>query len=301
MSDEIPEYDYVAYIDEAGDPGTARVKPRSKVGASEWFIVSGALIPAKLESEVEGWVQEMMEAMNSHQLRDIHFAKLNDNRKTLLCSLLAEKHVRLFTVISNKQNMQGYHNPFASQMTALLPQDNWFYCWMTRILLERMTDFVVKNSMKKDGKVGRLKLVYSERGGLRYSQMHAYFEWINMKSVGGKIPLYIPWGHVDFRTLNSNYMHVYSHRENQGLKLPDIVASAFFRAVDIHDTGNRNADFAKLLKPKMAADPDSKLISGYGVKLMPNMKTLDRFNVPLEQREIFMHYGYPKQWWQNIQ
>src|SRR5690606_25672792 len=122
----------------------------------------------------------------------------------------AEKHVRLFTVISNKQNMQGYHNPFASQMTALLPQDNWFYCWMTRILLERMTDFVVKNSMKKDGKVGRLKLVYSERGGLRYSQMHAYFEWINMKSVGGKIPLYIPWGHVDFRTLNSNYMHVYS-------------------------------------------------------------------------------------------
>ncbi|MFA7588007.1 MAG: CoA transferase [Novosphingobium sp.] len=48
-------------------------------------------------------------------MQDLHFAKLTDNRKALACAMLAERHVRLFSIISNKQNMQGYRNPFAAQ------------------------------------------------------------------------------------------------------------------------------------------------------------------------------------------
>jgi hypothetical protein len=214
--------------------------------------------------------------------------------------MLANRPVRLFSVISNKQNMQGYNNPFAAQMTSLLPTDNWFYCWLTRILLERVTDFVAKNSQRKHGEVRRVKLVYSERGGLRYSQMHAYYEWINMKSVGGKVPLFIPWGHVDFRCLHRDLFSVYPHTELAALKMPDIVSSAFFRAVDTLDVPARDATYAKLLKPRMAAEPNSGLISGYGVKLIPNMRTLDHYNVPQDKREIFRFYGYPKQWWRNV-
>ena len=95
-------------------------------------------------------------------------------------------------------------------------------------------------------------------------------------------------------------MHVYSHRTRPGLKLPDITASAFFRAVDIHDTNDLNPTFAKLLKPAVAADPVSKMTAGYGVKLMPNMRALDRFQVPESQREILKFYGYPRQWWQRV-
>lgn len=301
MLKEPPEYDYVAYIDESGDPGLRKVKPRTPGGASEWFIVSAVLIPADKETETETWIADIMTAMNSRQMTDIHFAKLNDSRKSLACSMLAERHIRHFTIISNKQNMEGYKNPFAAKMTELLPQDNWFYCWMTRILLERITDYVAKNSMKKLARVGKVKLVFSERGGLRYSQMHAYYEWINMKSVGGKIPLFIPWGYVDFRCLHPDLLSVYSHKSLPALKMPDIVASAFFRALDVHDVPERNASFARLLGPKIASDPDSKMIAGYGVKLMPNWKTIDRFNVPGAQREILRHYGYPKQWWQVVE
>jgi hypothetical protein len=239
--------------------------------------------------------------MNSHQLRDIHFAKLSDTRKSLLCTMLAEKHVRLFTIISNKQNMQGYKNPLPAKLTALLPGDNWFYCWMTRILLERITDYVAVNSVKKHGRVGRVKLVYSERGGLRYPQMKAYYEFINIKSAGGAIPLYLPWGFVDFRTLHQDLLEVYSHRLLPALKLPDITASAFFRAVDIHDTGDLNPTFAKLLQPRVAADPVSKLIAGYGVKLMPSWRGLNDYKVPESQRAILRFYGYPRpQWWQKV-
>lgn len=300
MDGKRPQYHYIAYIDEAGDPGLRRVKPRSPNGSSEWFIVSAALVPVEYEESVASWVTEMMTAMNSRQMTDIHFAKLTDNRKALLCTLLAEKHVRLFSIISNKQNMEGYRNPLAAIMTQHLPQDNWFYCWMTRVLLERITDYVAKNSLKKFGYVGKVKLEYSERGGLRYGQMRAYYDFLNIKSAGGTTPLFIPWGELDFRTLHRELMHVYNHRERPGLKLADIVASAFFRAVDIHDTRNLNTSFAKLLKPKMAADPESKLISGYGVKLLPNLRALNRFSVPAAQREIFHYYGYPKQWWQKV-
>ena len=51
----------------------------------------------------------------------------------------------------------------------------------------------------------------------------------------------------------------------------------------------------------MARAPDSGQIAGYGVKLMPNWRTLDKFNVPDEQRIILRHFGYPyNQWWQRM-
>jgi len=290
-----PDYHYVAYIDESGDPGLNRVKPRSPTGSSEWLIISAALIPAEVEDEVKDWVAEMMSAMNSRQLTDIHFQKLNPSRKALLCSLLAEKRVRLFTVISNKQNMQGYQNPRAAE----IPSDNWFYCWLTRVLLERLTDCVAKASLKRYDEPKRVKLEFSERGGLRYSQMNVYYEWINMKSVGGKIPLFLPWGTVDFSVLHQDLFKVYNHKDRAGMKLADIVASAFFKAVDVHDTNACDPQFAKLLAPRMAKAPDTNQVAGYGVKLMPNWKTLDQFKVPDEQREILRFYGYPKQWWQK--
>lgn len=295
MSQNSTRYDYVAYIDESGDPGLNRVKPRSENGSSEWLIISAALVPADLEDSIKDWIEEMMAAMNSRQLTDIHFQKLNPSKKALLCSLLAQKRVRLFSVISNKQNMQGYQNPYAAQ----IPSDNWFYCWLTRVLLERITHFVADTSLRKFGEKRRVKLEFSERGGLSYSQMSAYYEWINIKSVGGKIPLYLPWGTVDFGVLHRSLFKVYNHRERAGLKLPDIVASAFFKAVDVHDTRACDPQFAKLLKPEMAKAPGTNQVAGYGVKLMPSWKTLDQFAVPADQREILKFYGYPSQWWQR--
>jgi hypothetical protein len=77
MAPKQPEYGYVAYIDEAGDPGLTKVAPRASGESSEWIVVSAALIPAELEGEVGAWVAAMMKAMNSHQMRDLHFQKLN--------------------------------------------------------------------------------------------------------------------------------------------------------------------------------------------------------------------------------
>ncbi len=95
-------------------------------------------------------------------------------------------------------------------------------------------------------------------------------------------------------------MRVYNHLERDGLKLPDIVAGAFFKAVDVYQTGGCDPAYAKLLSPRMARAPDTGQVGGYGVKLLPNWRTLNKFKVPEKQRAIFRFYGYPSDYWWQV-
>lgn len=274
------------------------MKPLAENGSSEWIVIAGALIPAEMENEMEGLVETMMHAINSRQLRDIHFQKLNDQRKLLVCNMVAEKNVRLFAICSNKQNMQNYQNFRA----AAIPSQSWFYCWLTRVLLERITDNVLAASKRRYGEPKFVKLEFSERGGLSYSQMHAYYEWIRMKSSNGRVPLYLPWGRVEFDVLHRDLLRVYNHKERAGLKIADIAASAFFKAIDVYDTRARDAQFAKALAPRMAKSPDTGQIGGYGVKLWPSWTKLTKeVGVPRSQLEIFSHFGYPRDYWWQVE
>ncbi len=131
--------------------------------------------------------------------------------------------------------------------------------------------------------------------------MRAYYEWLRLKSVSGSRAQFVPFGDFQYSVLHPDLMHVHNHAERDGLKLPDIVASAFFKAVDVQQTRACDPSFARLLAPKMARAPDTDQIAGFGVKLLPNWSTLDRFSVPEEQRAILRHFGYPKnQWWQKV-
>lgn len=284
---ELPEFKYIAYIDESGDPGIKRVKPIDPNGSSEWLVVSAVVVASHREPEIAGWISDLRGKLNSHQLKDIHFQKLQPARKLIACNHVAGLPVRCFVVASNKQNMRGYSNPFAEK----IPSDNWFYCWLTRLLLERVTHWVENKSNADHGATHRVKLVYSERGGLRYSQMNAYYEWLRHK---GDKP-FLPLGNLVWDTMDVRLMEVRNHASHDGLKLPDIVASAFFKAIDIHDTHACDPQFAKALGPRMARHPEPNgKISGYGLKLMPKWGVL---KVEDSQREIFRHYGYPAQWW----
>lgn len=283
-----PSYSYVTYIDEAGDPGLKRVKPLDVQGSSEWLMVAAVVIRAEYEGEVEGWISDLTASLGSHQMRDLHFAKLSPTRKLAVCAYLAGKPVRCFVVCSNKQNMRGHRNPLAEK----IPSDNWFYCWMTRLLLERVTHFVEHRSQADHGETRLMKLIFSERGGLSYSQMNAYFDWLRFKGDNQVLKL----GNLSYDTFHRDLMFIQNHAGHAGLKMPDIVASAFFKGADIHDTRSCDPRFAKALESRMGRWPDQRSgqISGYGVKLMPGWKTL---SVQPPQLEIFKHYGYPAQWW----
>jgi len=283
-------YHYIAYIDEAGDDGLKRIRPLDEDGSSEWMTLSAVVVKATRESEVETWVSDIRDGLWNHQRDDIHFAKLSPNKKLYVCQQMSGLSARYFVLASNKKNMKGYENPFAGK----IPSRNWFYCWMTRLLLERVTDFVDWHSTKEYGEPKKLKVEYSIRGGLSYSQMSAYYEWLRMK--GPTKNLFLPWGNLKWSVMDGTLLKVYPHEDRAGLQLADCVASAFFKAADKFSTGSCDPRFAAALKPRMARfrDRPAGLISGYGVKLMPNFKEAKLLS---EQEQIFREYGYPKQWW----
>lgn len=74
-----------------------------------------------------------------------------------------------------------------------------------------------------------------------------------------------------------------------GLQLADVVASAFFRAVERNSKGKTDVQYAQLLRPRMCFDVSGRYI-GYGVKVLPS-HIIQR--LPPEQRAIFDFYLPP--------
>lgn len=284
------EYHYIAYIDESGDDGLRVVKPIDQNGSSEWLVISAVVIAAHREVESGAWMQKIASQCYRMQRKTVHFKDLNAATKAMACREVAGFPIRCFVVASNKKNMRGYQNPFAAE----IPSKNWFYCWLTRILLERVTHWVKMRSLLDHGEVKKLRIEYSERGGLSYSQMTAYYEWLRMKSDAAN--LYLPLGDLSWEVMHRDLLKVYHHAARPGLQLADIVASSFFKACDVYDTGGCDHQFAMILRDRMARDLKLgfNYISGYGVKLLPS---LPEAKLLPEQREIFQWYGYPRQWW----
>lgn len=253
-----PRYEYVAYIDESGDPGLARVKPRSAEGSSEWLIVSAVVVSRKHELQTVEWVRSWMARLKNHQRRGIHFSDLNPAKKRMVCSDLAVRPVRCFVICSNKKNMEGYQNPFAERVSM---DANWFYCWLTRLLLERVTFWVEQRSIQDFGSTRKVKLEYSIRGGLSYAQLNAYFELLKIKGDN----LFLPLGHIHWSVLSQELVELHNHEERAGLQLADVTASAFFKACDKYDTGACNPEFCQA--PKPAHGPRSGQAVRQGVRL----------------------------------
>lgn len=287
----LPDYEYVAYIDESGDQGLQKVKPIDPDGSSEWLIVSGVLIRKAYEASATGWVAEIARKLESPQLRGLHFRKLRPRwRQELVCREIAALPLRCFVVCSNKKNMKGHMNPFAAQV----PSQCWFYCWLTRVLLERITHFVDEHAHSNFGGSRRVKLVYSRSGGLRYTQMSAYYEWMRNKNRNDTQVLKM--GDLRYATIHPHLLEVRDHDKEPALFFPDALATAFHNACDKRDSGPCNPTCAKILGGRIAQWPRDKpgQKSGYGVKLLPGFReaALDP-----DQQEIFRHFGYPKQWW----
>ncbi len=279
---------YIAYIDEAGDDGLKSVRPLDPTGSSEWLVLSAAVIDASREEEIPQWKDAIHTKLWNQQSRDLHFQKLSASKKLIVCREVAKLPVRLFVVCSNKQNMRGYRNPRAEQ----IPSKNWFYCWMTRLLLERVTHFVAWHSQQKFERTEKVRVEFSNRGGMSYSQFRAYLTFMWTKGENN----FLRAGSIDWDVIDKAEFYTYPHHIRPGLFLPDVTASAFFKACDIHNTGAIDTRFAEALSPRIArpCDDIANDASGYGLKLMPRYS-----NAPItdDQRAIFRQFGYPKEWW----
>lgn len=293
---EYPRYEYIAYIDEAGDPGIKRVRPIDDPGASEWLVIGVALIRREREHGPNIWVRKILKDIGIHQRPDLHFRNLSPTRRRRVCKLVSSLPMVGFALVSNKKNMRQYENRRAANKQV---GQQWFYNWCCRLALERVTDFVYRDSMARFGEPKFVKIEYSERGGHNYSQSSAYYELLKYQAAAGAT--FKDKRVVRREVLHRNLMEPAPANGSPGCQIADIVASSFYTAVDNLETGPCNGSFAQMLRKRMAFERGPLggcYISDYGVALQPTPDS--RVNICEDQKETLRFYGYDFKDWESM-
>jgi hypothetical protein len=281
-----PSYSFVAYIDESGDHGTRSIGNHLKSGPSEWFVIGAVVISAQQEMNVGRWQRETIEKFGYTQRKDIHFKELSDARRRTACEQLAAKPVRLFVAMSNKKNMQNYRN--------LRPRydPDWFYRWMTRILLERVTLFCSRWATGRSLGERRVKLVFSRNSWIDYERTKKYLSNLQNQSRLGT--MFNRTGDISWDVVDLDLVHAISHKHEAGLQFADVLASAFYRGVALDNKERRcDPEFAQILRDRVYA-PRRDDFLGNGIKTMP---PLAQMGLEQRQRRLFEFYGYPPEKW----
>jgi len=89
-------------------------------------------------------------------------------------------------------------------------------------------------------------------------------------------------------------IHAFDHRTRAGLQFADIVASAFYQAVNRDNKAICNPEFAKLLRPRVWGGPNRNWFDS-GFKVFPVPLKFPNLNE--QQKEVFQYYGYPSDKW----
>jgi hypothetical protein len=279
-SDHSP--DFIVFIDEAGDPGLRTVKPLDPNGSSEWFVLGAAVIRQKYEPVLHEWVSGIRDAIRDKQGSELHFRRLSDVRKQIVCKQFTKLEVGAFVLASHKPNMVGYRN---LDLDSVPETKNWFYHWCVRLLLERVTDACAR--IAPPGKNSRIKIVFSRRGGIQYNWLRTYLEVLMQQGEQGRTLL--TKRTIRHQMLSRELIENVPSRGSPGCQLADIVASAFYSAVN---TGSSrwHTRAAELLKPRISKE--AGFFFDYGVTLFPPPRFDGGTRLNTKQKEIFRFYDY---------
>jgi len=272
----MPPVGYIAYIDEAGDDGL-RPKEPGELTASQWMVISAVLVKAASEPLVLDWVKQIVYKLQQHQLTHLHFRRLKDDKKDIVCTEIAGLNVRIFSVLSHKRNMIGYRNLLAEK--AKVNRTAWFYCWMSRLLLEKVTAYCGRRSVRDYGEKRLIRFEFSDRGGVKIDDIREYYKYLRGQSKLGL--MYHSAFDLDWSVFDEGELYTYPNQARAGLQLADSVASAFYVGLEPIGGMKTKPEFAKLLLPRIAADRNNCKY-GFGVRTMPVWV----MNLPPEQAEL---------------
>lgn len=278
-------YRYIAYIDEAGDFGLRNIAPIDPRGASEWLVLAAVVVRAEAEPNLVGEFRRLRTAIKNTQSPAMHFRSLSDRQKKAVCTWLASINCRLFVVISNKQNMRRHRNRRAAQASHT---SAWFYWWMCRLLLERVTDFCERRNERDHTARAKVRVELSRRTDLKYRELTNYLAKLELQEapvVAKRLPC---WSVVDFQQF-----HAFDHDTRTGLQLADVVASAFYQAINRIDSAVPKPEYAEALHEKVWSKGGQRFDQGFAVFPIP----LSYPRLGEDQKRIFRFYGFPEDKW----
>ena len=247
------------------------------------MAMSAIIIARQNFASIDAWHENLLSKLKINQTRHIHFKNLNDRQKATACQYLSNLPLRIFTVLSNKRTMRQHEN----QNAQIRGGKQWFYNWIVRILLERVTDYCERRSNRSGLDAKKIHIVFATTGMHSYSQTAAYHEILKIQTNAENVLL--DKLSPNYSVLDAMRIDHFLARDVPGLQLADIAASAFFNAVDNLDTGPCSPEYAKMLSTRVGIRPNGSKMD-YGLILQPTKA--NPLSLPPDQREIFEYYGY---------
>lgn len=271
------DYEYVLYIDEAGDVGTKPIASGTK--STTWFGLGGYVVSKRYEADIADWIRQIRAGAQTPPSAEMHYKSLDERRRIAVAREVAKLPLRAFVVLSHKDNMRGYENLKAAKAGG----ENVFYNFCLRVLLERVTAAVARSSLRRFDKPSKLKIVIAQTGGIRYGQTAAYLELLRFQAVAGTT--FLSASVINPRVLDMWLVEQVSAKSSAACQVADTIVSAFYNAV------NDEGRYPGLLNPALELRPvvarQFERTSNEGVTLLPwNRK------IPREHRQVFEAYGY---------
>jgi len=273
------DYEFVLFVDEAGDVGTKTAEQGDR-GSSEWFCLSGVVVARKFEGDIPNWMENIKRSYGSGDVAvgELHYKKLKPEQRVGACQAVGQLPIKAFVVASHKANMRGYQNPRAAKLSS----KSAFYNFCLRILLERVTATVAKTSVNVFGGKRKMRIAIAKTGAIRYSETKAYIEYLRHQTRNGTT--YLKAGAIDHEVLDIWQIDEVRASTVEGCQLADIVASAFYNALN-PKAKHMVLEPAEALRPILATRHGR--VSRHGLQLLP----WDQ-NIPPEYRPVFEQFGY---------
>ena len=271
--------DFVLYIDESGDPGLKRISS----GGSQWFVLSGLLVRSAHVPTLANTHEAILSQFRNCQTDFLHFKNLLPFKKLIACNEIAKTPCRGFCVISNKINILNYRNK------NLGPNKDWLYWWMTRLMLERVTQFCFTQAKNFQLFNPKIRIDFSRRRSNNYDEFKRYLGWLYAQSTAGG--LYIDTGDLEWSLYDPSEIHIVDAKNLIGLQLSDVIAGAVYNGLET-GTKQHSLEYISALQPIMAKNAQNRLF-GFGVKSMP---PVDKIILDENQRKFFTICDYKGRW-----
>lgn len=283
---------FYLFIDEAGDEGLDRIRPIDPGGASEYFVLSGVLVRASKYQELAQAFNAIKPKIGITSTDQIHFRDLDESKKMLVVSLLADLKFGLIAIVSNKRNMRRYRNSRCEAKNLEFSRGrhrprkyNWFYNGLFRYLLERGSAECKRWTHRAYGEIRSIKIIFSNRKDISNAQTGAYL--LKLKTERHDRGYFNNKGQIDWSVVDVFDMGSRRPKDVVGLQIADCTASAILRALDEDWFGSAQPEYLELLRDKFIRTTSSP--RDYGFKLLP-----DDFRAPLSknQRRGLLSVGY---------
>lgn len=270
---------YHVYIDEAGDPG---VKQKSD-GAdwTDWFAIGAVIVSDTANPDTVDWVKDMKEAARSQAGPPLHYRNLSPTNQARLCRMLSRKKARVLVVASHKDTMRDHYNPRLGRANG-----QKFYNWCLRLLLERVTEWCYRRSVRDGIDDCSARIVFSKRGGHKYDDLKIYLRKLEAQSLTGNLTL--SKRRIISGVISEKLLEIESDMNHAGLQLADIAVSAFFNAANSL-AAKHDLEPATTLKPIVPNLPGTKNAAEFGLLRLP---FAHQGQIPVADRAIFEEYGY---------